>query len=49
MGAPIGDEFPALVDWRARVGSRPAVSAVLSPMAALLKTQGRRVPAWVPV
>jgi glutathione S-transferase len=49
MGVPIGSHFPALVDWRARVASHPAVSAVLSPMAAFLKSQGRQVPAWAPV
>jgi glutathione S-transferase len=48
MGVPIGPRFPALTDWRARVASRPAVSAVLAPMAAFLKSQGRKVPAWVP-
>ena len=49
MGVPIGPHFPALTDWRARVASRPSVSAVLAPMAAFLKSQGRKVPAWVPV
>jgi glutathione S-transferase len=49
MGSPIGPHFPALADWRARVASRPAVLAVLAPIVAFLKSQGRKVPAWVPV
>jgi glutathione S-transferase len=49
MGVPIGPEFPALTGWQARVASRPAVLAVLAPMASFLKSHRRRVPAWVPV
>jgi glutathione S-transferase len=49
MGAPIGAEFPALVRWRKRVASRPAVTTVLIPMANFLKSQGRPVPTWVQI
>lgn len=49
MGAPIAAEFPRLTKWRNRVASRPAVSAVLKPMASFLKSQGRAVPSWVGV
>jgi glutathione S-transferase len=49
MGAPIGAEFPCLTNWRARVASRAAVSAVLTPMANFLKFHGRPVPSWVHV
>lgn len=49
MGAPIGSEHIALTNWRARVARRPAVAEVLTPMAAFLRSQDRRVPNWLPL
>ena len=47
MGAPIGSEYLALTNWRARVTRRPAITKVLAPMADFLRSQGRQVPSWV--
>ena len=47
MGAPIGSEYLALTNWRARVARRPAITKVLAPMADFLRSQGRQVPSWV--
>ena len=47
MGAPIGSEYLALTNWRARVACRPAITKVLAPMADFLRSQGRQVPSWV--
>jgi glutathione S-transferase len=49
MGAPIGSEHIALTNWRACVARRPAVAEVLARMAAFLRSQGRRVPSWLPL
>jgi len=47
MGAPIGSEYLALTNWRARVACRPAITKVLAPMADFLRSQGRQVPSWI--
>ena len=47
MGAPITDATPRLLDWRARMTSRPPVRQVVGPMAAYLASHGRRVPDWL--
>jgi glutathione S-transferase len=44
MGAPITDATPHLVDWRERVGARPAVRHVASAMARWLLSIGRPIP-----
>ena len=44
MGAAMSAEVPRLLAWRERVGARPAVRAVVAPMAAFLHAQGRPVP-----
>jgi glutathione S-transferase len=44
MGAPVTDATPNLLRWRDRVTSRPAVRAVVDPMAAFLASRGRFVP-----
>jgi len=49
MSAPIGPEFGALINWRARVARRPAVAEVLIPMTTFLRSHGRPVPNWVQV
>jgi glutathione S-transferase len=44
MGAPMTDETPRLLQWRERVGARPAVAQVAGAMAAYLVSQGRPLP-----
>jgi glutathione S-transferase len=43
-GAGMTADTPRLLDWRRRVGERPAVRAVVDPMMAFLASQGRGVP-----
>ncbi|WP_076999061.1 glutathione S-transferase family protein [Variovorax sp. KK3] len=43
-GAGMTDATPHLLAWRERVGSRPAVRAVVGPMMRFLASQGRGVP-----
>jgi glutathione S-transferase len=47
QGAPVTAATPRLLAWRDRMTQRPAVSAVVKPMAAWLKTAGRPVPAFM--
>ena len=44
LGQPPGAEHVRLQDWRSRVGSRPAVKAVVDPMRAFLKEYGVEAP-----
>jgi glutathione S-transferase len=44
MGAAMDAATPKLIEWRARVTARPAVRAVVGPMAAFLASHGRPVP-----
>lgn len=44
MRAPMGEETPNLLRWRGRMTRRPAVRAVVNPMAAFLAARGRPVP-----
>jgi glutathione S-transferase len=44
MGAPVGAEMQRLRKWRTRVSARPAVQAVVRPMADYLVSQGRKLP-----
>jgi glutathione S-transferase len=44
MGAPMGQTTPRLLRWRDRITARPAVRAVVDPMAAFLSSRGRYVP-----
>jgi len=46
-GAGMTPATPRLVDWRDRIGERPAVRAVVDPMMAFLASQGRGVPAFL--
>jgi glutathione S-transferase len=46
-GAGMTRATPRLLDWRARVGDRPAVRAVVDPMMHFLASQGRGVPAFL--
>lgn len=46
-GAGMSDATPRLVNWRDRVGDRPAVRAVVDPMMRFLASQGRGVPAFL--
>ncbi|SFM53157.1 glutathione S-transferase family protein [Variovorax sp. OV329] len=46
-GAGMTDATPRLIDWRTRVGERPAVRAVVEPMMGFLASQGRGVPAFL--
>jgi glutathione S-transferase len=43
-GAPIGPDCPRLLEWRERVGARPAVAQVAGAMAAYLAARSRPVP-----
>ena len=43
-GAPMGEETPKLLAWRARMTARPAVAGVAGAMAAYLASIGRPVP-----
>jgi glutathione S-transferase len=47
MGAPMTDATPKLLRWRDRVTARPAVSQVVSAMAAYLVSQGRPLPPFM--
>jgi glutathione S-transferase len=47
MSAPMTSTTPRLQRWRERMTARPAVWAVIQPMAAFLKAQGRPVPGFV--
>jgi glutathione S-transferase len=44
MGAPVPADARHLIAWRARLSVRPAVRAVVRPMADYLVAQGRRLP-----
>lgn len=44
LGAPTGPAHSAINDWRARVGARDAVRAVIEPMQAVLAENGLTVP-----
>lgn len=44
MRAPMSDGTPNLLRWRDRMTRRPAVRAVVNPMAAFLAARGRPVP-----
>jgi glutathione S-transferase len=44
MGAPLSEAHPRLIEWRERVGERPAVRHVASAMARYLLSQGRKLP-----
>jgi len=46
-GAGMTRATPRLLDWRERVGRRPAVRAVVDPMMEFLASQGRGVPAFL--
>ena len=46
-GAGMTDATPRLVDWRGRVGERPAVRAAVDPMMRFLASEGRGVPAFL--
>lgn len=46
-GAPLTEATPRLQAWRERVGRRPAVAAVVGPMARFLAAQRRPVPAYL--
>jgi glutathione S-transferase len=47
QGAPVTFNTPKLLEWRDRMTRRPAVSPVVSAMAAWLKAAGRPVPAFM--
>lgn len=44
MGAEMTDATPSLLTWRDRMSGRPAVRAVVAPMAAFLLAEGRTLP-----
>ena len=44
MGAPLTDAHPRLIEWRERMGQRPAVRRVAGTMAHYLLSQGRKLP-----
>jgi glutathione S-transferase len=44
MGAPMTAATPRLRQWRDRMTARPAVRAVVGPMAAFLRSHGRPLP-----
>ena len=44
MGAEMTEETPQLLQWRARMTSKPAVRKVIRPMVAYLHSTGRYVP-----
>jgi len=46
-GAGMQQGTPRLLDWRSRVGERPAVRAVVDPMMQFLASHGRGVPAFL--
>jgi glutathione S-transferase len=47
MRAPMSEETPNLLRWRDQMTRRPAVRAVVNPMAAFLAARGRPVPDFV--
>jgi glutathione S-transferase len=47
MGAPMTAATPSLVAWRDRMTARPAVRAVVDPMAAFLRSRGRMIPDFI--
>lgn len=47
QGAPLTGVTPRLLQWRERMTARPAVRAVVGPMAAWLHNAGRPVPAFL--
>src|SRR5262245_34593873 len=47
MGAPITEATPNLLCWRDRVTRRPAVRAIVNPMAVFLASRGRYVPEFL--
>jgi glutathione S-transferase len=46
-GAPVGEQTPRLLAWRARITARPAVAEVVGAMAHWLAANGRAVPAFM--
>jgi glutathione S-transferase len=44
MGAPLTEATPRLLQWRAKLSTRPAIRAVVGPMVAYVASQGRPVP-----
>jgi glutathione S-transferase len=44
MGADMSEAVPRLLRWRERMTQRPAVRAVVGPMASFLLSQGRKLP-----
>ena len=47
QSAPMGSETPRLLQWRDRISARPAVRAVVQPMAAWLVANGRPLPPFL--
>lgn len=47
MGAGMTEETPRLSSWRARMTARPAVSAVVGPMAGYIVSQRLRLPGFL--
>jgi len=47
QGAPLTADMPRLLDWRARMTKRPAVSSVAGAMGRWLASIGRPVPAFL--
>ena len=47
MGALLDDSTPRLLEWRSRVGARPAVREVVGAMVAFLVSQGRPIPPFL--
>lgn len=47
MGASLDGSTPGLLAWRARLGERPSIRAVVGPMLDFLVANGRPVPAFL--
>jgi glutathione S-transferase len=47
MGAGMGPVTPKLLEWRERIGARPAVRRVVEPMVGYLVSTGRPVPGFL--
>ena len=47
LGAPMTEESPKLLEWRAAMTERPAVATVIRPFADHLASHGRPVPAFL--
>ena len=47
MGAPMGEDTPRLLAWRARMSQRPAVREVAGAMGRYLLSQGRPLPPFL--